>query len=74
MKKVLIAVALISGAGMSGCVTTAEMDDHDCQSYGANPGSPAYYQCRMIKDDQHQAAMQHLGDSMIVTGLAMMNQ
>jgi hypothetical protein len=41
----------------SGCVTAEEMaarnasaDDSSCQSYGAAPGSSAYFTCRMTKD------------------------
>jgi hypothetical protein len=30
-------------------------DDAACQSYGAQPGSQAYFQCRMLKDQQRQA-------------------
>ena len=28
-------------------------DDAQCQSYGTQPGSPAYVQCRMNLDNQH---------------------
>jgi hypothetical protein len=45
---------------MSGCVTAeqniarvAAMDDAACHSYGAATGTDAYFQCRMIKDQQH---------------------
>jgi len=34
---------------LSGCVTAeeqAKLDDSKCQSYGAKPGSPGYFQCR----------------------------
>lgn len=30
----------------------ADNDDAQCQSYGAQPGSPAYIQCRMNLDNQ----------------------
>ncbi len=33
----------------------AASDDSACQSYGAQPGSEAYFQCRMAKDQQRQA-------------------
>jgi hypothetical protein len=46
---------------LSGCMTAQEQaqniaasDDADCRSYGAQPGSDAYYQCRMAKDQQRQ--------------------
>lgn len=43
---------------LSGCVTAQDIaanDDDACQSYGAEPGSQAYFQCRMAKDNQRQA-------------------
>ena len=33
----------------------AEADDSSCQSYGAQPGSQAYFQCRVTKDQQRRA-------------------
>jgi hypothetical protein len=53
-----ISIALISAALLSGCVTAQDIaanDDDACQSYGAQPGSQAYFQCRMAKDQQRQA-------------------
>jgi hypothetical protein len=43
---------------LSGCASRQEIaaaDDNDCASYGAQPGSQAYFQCRMMKDQQHNA-------------------
>jgi hypothetical protein len=47
---------------LSGCVTAEEReaniaadDAATCESYGAQPGSQAYIQCRMQRDQQHQA-------------------
>lgn len=31
----------------------AASDDAQCRSYGAEPGSPGYVQCRMNLDNQH---------------------
>jgi hypothetical protein len=31
----------------------AQADDSSCQSYGAAPGSSAYFTCRMTKDETH---------------------
>ncbi|MEJ0093835.1 MAG: hypothetical protein WDN46_10440 [Methylocella sp.] len=30
-------------------------DDESCISYGAEPGTQEYFQCRMMKDQQRQA-------------------
>jgi len=41
----------------------ANSDDRACQSYGAEPGSQAYFQCRMAKDQlrqQNNAAMMRM--------------
>ena len=41
--------------GMCGCASSpASNDDMACQSYGAAPGTDAYFQCRMMKDQQRQ--------------------
>lgn len=43
---------------LSGCASREEIaaaDDADCAAYGAQPGSQAYFQCRMMKDQQHNA-------------------
>ena len=49
---------------LSGCVTASEYaaqvaaaDDGDCRSYGADPGTQAYFQCRMTKSEQHEIVM-----------------
>lgn len=60
MPRVLLAIMLASC--LSACATgptpaqIAAADDASCQSYGASPGSDAYYQCRMAKDQQRQQA------------------
>jgi hypothetical protein len=39
-----------------GCQTTEERlaaDDKQCQTYGVQPGSPGYVQCRLQLDQQH---------------------
>jgi hypothetical protein len=57
-KTAFVAAILAAGLALSGCVTAEEMaaqvaDDGDCRSYGAEPGSQAYFQCRMTKSQQH---------------------
>ena len=52
MKYAILLVAL----SLSGCVTSqqqAAMDAATCQSYGVAPGTREYYECRMVKDQQH---------------------
>jgi len=42
---------------LSGCVSVEErsaMDDSQCQSYGAEPGSEAYVQCRMWAETEYR--------------------
>ena len=64
MTKILLAACM--ALALSGCVTAEQMaaqraeftaqvataDDSECRSYGAEPGTPVYVQCRMIKDQQ----------------------
>jgi hypothetical protein len=57
MKKLMICLLGLPLA-LSGCVTPEEqaaLDTQACHSYGAPTGSNEYFQCRMIKDAQHQA-------------------
>lgn len=53
---------------LTGCAASQEqriaVDDKTCQSYGIQPGSPAYVECRM-KLDQNRAFRQSVG---IATG------
>jgi hypothetical protein len=43
-----IAAAIFACLLLSGCTAEeqAKLDDSKCQSYGAKPGSPGYFQCR----------------------------
>jgi hypothetical protein len=44
-----IASAIFACLLLSGCVSAeeqAKLDESKCQSYGAKPGSPGYFQCR----------------------------
>jgi hypothetical protein len=64
--KILMVCLLGLPLALSGCVTAEEMaaqraefkaqvataDDSECRSYGAEPGTPVYVQCRMTKDQQ----------------------
>jgi len=60
MRHFLLAAAV---AGIcSGCMSTEERnariaasDQDACVSYGAQPGTQEYFQCRMAKDQQRQA-------------------
>ena len=82
MRKLILAAC--SALALGGCVTAEEMaaqDDHDCRSYGAGPGSSAYFQCRMVKDDRHTAnaaaqaqVAQEMGTAMMIAGASMMQQ
>lgn len=54
--------------GLAGCMTAEErqakvdaMEDAQCRQYGAQPGSQAYYQCRMTLNTQ-QRTTQRVGD------------
>jgi hypothetical protein len=57
MRKLILTAALVAGPlALSGCVTAEEMaaqDSEDCHSYGAATGTDAYFQCRMVKSQQH---------------------
>lgn len=48
---------------LAGCMEEQpQLSDADsCVSYGAQPGSQAYFQCRMAKDQQRQANQAMLG-------------
>ena len=80
MKRLLLAAAVTAGFALSGCVTAQEMaaqvaaaDDGDCRSYGAEPGSQTYFQCRMTKSQQHEyvaAVQQQQANEQINRGLA----
>jgi hypothetical protein len=50
---IFAAVALLGGCASRDKI--AKADSSDCASYGAQPGTQAYFQCRMIKDQQHNA-------------------
>jgi hypothetical protein len=57
----VFAIALLVTLG--GCATQQQIsaaDDNVCRPYGAQPGSEAYVQCRMMKEQQHQDAAQSL--------------
>jgi hypothetical protein len=65
MKKLMICLLGLPLA-LSGCATPEELaaqrariaavDDSECRSYGAEPGTPVYVQCRMLKDQQRAQA------------------
>lgn len=51
-------VILMIATSLSGCASPqqqASIDAATCQSYGAALGTREYYECRMIKDNQHAA-------------------
>jgi hypothetical protein len=65
-----IALLAVGCVALSGCAQyqaeqqaqaaqiQAANDDAQCRSYGVQPGSPPYVQCRMNLDNQHAAAQQ----------------
>lgn len=72
MKHILISASLVVCLG--GCAMgpspeeISAGDDSTCQSYGARPGTEAYTQCRMSRDQQRQQA------KMALLGMYMANQ
>ena len=55
-------IALFAALFMGACESSQDIarnnwnsDDATCRSYGAEPGSQAYMQCRMAKDQQRQS-------------------
>ncbi len=54
----------LAGPLLTGCFRSSEeiraelaaKDDQECRSYGAQPGSPAYVQCRATRASAHEAA------------------
>lgn len=52
MKSAVLLALLL--AGCASRQDLAQSDDAHCRSYGAQPGSPAYMQCRAQQDDIHQ--------------------
>lgn len=53
------AIAILGLLLLGGCITDtpqslAQADDAACQSYGAVPGSDAYVNCRMQRDNTRQ--------------------
>jgi hypothetical protein len=65
MNKLMICLLGLPFA-LGGCMTTeqraelkaqvAAADDSECRSYGADKGTPAYVECRLVKDQQHAQA------------------
>jgi hypothetical protein len=45
--------------------TAEQVDDAQCRSYGAQPGTQAYFQCRMAKDQQRQQATAALAGAIL---------
>ena len=48
---VILACAIVGGCGNIAAQMPAQ-DDAKCQSFGAQPGSKAYYNCRMDLENQ----------------------
>lgn len=63
-------IIIVGCAVLAGCAPSreqlAKQDDASCLSYGARPGSDAYVQCRVMKDQQHAA--QDRQDSAMAAG------
>src|SRR5712672_2863202 len=57
---------------LSGCAAThaelAAVDDEKCRSYGAQPGTPAYAQCRMQLDTTRTMATAQLDAARTTAG------
>jgi hypothetical protein len=56
---ILLATPLLAGCFRSSEEVRAELaakDDQECRSYGAQPGSPAYVQCRATRASAHETA------------------
>lgn len=53
--RIILLAGFLALAGCASREEIAEADSSDCASYGAQPGSQAYFQCRMMKDQQHNA-------------------
>jgi Tfp pilus assembly protein PilV len=56
-----IAIVGLLSIGLAGCFgpspqEIAQNDDATCRSYGAQPGTDTYYQCRMSRDQQRDQA------------------
>jgi hypothetical protein len=65
--------ALLLGLLLAGCQTTDDhiaSDDRQCRSYGANPGDPAYVQCRTNLDANRAnvKASERVGTGSSLTG------
>lgn len=57
-----MAMVVVAGLACARCAPTVEevaaFDDGVCKSYGATFGSPAYIQCRTLRDQQRMAGAQ----------------
>jgi hypothetical protein len=75
---IMALAAIVCTPMLGGCVSDAELaaaDDNDCRSYGAHPGSQAYFQCRMVKSDRHdrdRIEKERASEALIATGAALM--
>ena len=45
-------------------------DDQTCRSYGAEPGTQVYVQCRMLREAQRQAVISSMADDIKAAGAA----
>jgi hypothetical protein len=86
VKKFACLIAL--AAALGGCASVEEeaasyapADDAACRDYGAQPGTSAYYSCRMSKNRDHQfnaqvehARRQQASEDLMVIGAQMMQQ
>jgi hypothetical protein len=66
---VLLTIPLL----LAGCATAeqrAAKDDATCKSYGAQPGTDAYVQCRMVQQARRDAKPD-AGDAMMAAGRAL---
>lgn len=62
MRRIVLAVLLVTGAVLGSCATTEQLalqDDAACQQWGAAPGTELYAACR-VQQAQTRAAQQQV--------------
>ena len=74
---ILIVLAMTS---LTACTTgptaqpIAASDDAECQSYGTRPGTEAYFQCRMTKDQQRKQNQAALDQAYLASAIPAMTR
>ncbi len=72
---------IVAGAGalcLCGCVTTQEQimaqDDATCRSWGVQPGSSPYVECRVLLSQQHAMQDAQRRDALAAAGLILLSR